>query len=250
MMMALPTTCYLYVSNAYISPRAWIEFRKIEFQIKNNIDPPEAPGAIFSSNGFSVYAKEYAGNFFFKNIFIVDSRNGSKIRSYFSKSGSIRQNMLILTDGECIEIDSVSKKNSVTRFKSYQTDLQKILNNIRRPAQPNEKFIHELLIENLEDKKMNTSQLALFHQKITSPLLSIVFSLMAFLMTVLATYSRRMRYTRMTLLITIIIIFQGTYFWIANAAAKDLKFVNANYMLIAVFIVASSILIFVKNRRL
>ncbi|MDR1334326.1 MAG: LptF/LptG family permease, partial [Holosporaceae bacterium] len=48
-------TCYLYASNAYISPYSWREFRSLEFKIKNNIDPPEKAGVFFSHEGFSVY---------------------------------------------------------------------------------------------------------------------------------------------------------------------------------------------------
>jgi lipopolysaccharide export system permease protein len=250
LMMALPITCYLYISNAYLSPKAWSNFREMEFQIKNNIDPPEAPGTIFSSSGFSVYAQEYIGNFFFRNIFIVDSRSKNKSCSYFSRSGSIRKNMLTLTDGERIEVDVASKKSSVTRFKSYQYDLKEILNNIKRPAQPNEKFMHELLLEDSGSDQVNTSLRALFHQKITSPLLTIVFSLMSFFMIALAPYRRKTKYIRMTMLIAMIIVFQGTYFWIANAAAKNLKFVDFNYILISISIVALTMLIFIKNRRL
>ena len=58
MFLATIVTAYLYVSNAYISPNAWTSFRRIEFEIKNNIEPPESAGSIFSINGFSVYAQE------------------------------------------------------------------------------------------------------------------------------------------------------------------------------------------------
>jgi lipopolysaccharide export system permease protein len=243
-------TCYLYVSNAYISPRAWTRFREIEFGIRNNVDPPEIPGTIFSKNGFSVYAQEYIGNFFFKNIFIVDSKNSSKSYAYFAKTGTIKNNMLILTDGERIEINDESNRNSITNFKLYQYNLNEILDNVKKAAQPNEKFMHVLLLENTGDKALDMAQKALFHQKITSPLLAIIFSLMAVLVILMAPYRRKKTYLRMIALIATIVVFQGTYFWITNASAKDLVFVTLNYVFVFASLFILVALICIRNRHL
>ena len=74
---------YLFFSNAYISPKAWTNFWQMEFNIRNNIDPPANSGLLFSNNGVSAYAQGYKGNLFFENIFIIDSRNSEKMNSYY-----------------------------------------------------------------------------------------------------------------------------------------------------------------------
>lgn len=242
-------TCYLYVSNAYISPKAWMKFREMEFEIKNNINPPESEGSIFSSSGFSVYAQEYVGDFCFKNIFIIDLRNTSKSYSYFAKSGAMRNSVLYLTDGERIEIDNNAQKNSITNFKSYRYDLKEVLGDAKRSSQPNEKFMYELYYEDTGNKALNTSQKALFHQKVTSPILAFIFSLMAFFMILLAPYKRKKSYSRMGCLIALIVFFQGTYFWVANASAKNLFFVKLNYFLIGSLALIFVMLICVKKER-
>jgi lipopolysaccharide export system permease protein len=228
---------YLYVSNAYVSPNAWREFRSIEFNIKNSIDPPEKTGAIFSNNGFSVYAQKYIGDFFFGNLFIVDARNSEKVYSYFAKSGTIKDNILILTNGERIEVDFLTRQNSVMHFQSYHCDLKKILKVQKKSAQPNEKYLNELL-QKCEDESLSKIQKALFHQKITSPLLAGIFPIISFLLIMLAPYTRKHSSFRMTLLIAIVVLFQGSYFWIANAAAKTPQFNALNYALIIFSIVA------------
>jgi lipopolysaccharide export system permease protein len=234
----LITVAYLYVGNAYISPDAWRKFRSLEFEIKNNIDSPEKTGVIFSNNGFSVYAQEYAGNFFFKNLFITDARNPEKTHSYFARSGTIRNNVLMLTEGERIEIDFTNHKNSIMRFKSYNYDLKEILKAKRNSPQPNEKFVDELL---REDGDVSTK--ALLHQKITSPLLAIIFPLLSFLLVLLAPYARRRSSWKIILLTAVVIMFQGGYFWIANAAGNNLEFAKLNYILIvsSIVIIAASI---------
>lgn len=222
---------YLYISNIYISPNSWREFRSFEFKIMNNISPPEKAGAIFSNSGFSIYAQRYMGDFSFENLFIIDVRNPGNTYSYFAESGKIQDNTLILMDGERIEVDFINHKNSIMHFKLYNYDLKKVLKIEKKTAQPNEKYIRELLQENKNTDVAKTFE-ALFHQKITSPLLAIIFPLLSFLLILLAPYVRHHQHKEMALLIAIIIVFQGSYFWIANAAAKNLEFVKLNYTLV------------------
>ena len=51
--LSMIITGYLYLSNAYISPLSWRKFRQIEFNIRNNVRPPNNAGQIFCSNNFS-----------------------------------------------------------------------------------------------------------------------------------------------------------------------------------------------------
>ncbi len=248
LLLATLITAYLYISNAYISPNAWKSFRRIEFEIKNNIEPPESAGSIFSINGFSVYAQEYVGNFSFRSLFILDLRDPKKSYSYYAKSGSIKNNTLFLENGERIEIDDITKKNSITRFKNYQYDLREILNVEKKSAQPNEKFMRELLANDTGNDAINMTQVALFHQKITSPILAFIFSLLSFLMVLMAPYKRGRRYFRIFILITLIVIFQGTYFWVTNAAARDFVFININYAMTLIPMLVIPLLIFWRNK--
>lgn len=232
-LMALATIVlsYLYVSNFFISPYSWKSFRSLEFEIRNNIEPPESAGLIFSNNNFSVYAQNYSGNLSFKNIFIIDSRIPNKSSAYFAKFGTIKNNVLYLNDGERIEMDYASQRSSVMNFASYNYDLKQILNSEKKAAQPNEKFPSELL-EKCADQTQTLAQKALFHQKMTSPWLAVIFSLLAFWLILLAPYTRKQTYIRMGILILLIVAFQGTYFWIVNAAAKSPNFTLLNYVMV------------------
>jgi len=245
--MVTMVICYLYISNSYISPYAWREFRTQEFNIKNNINPPEKAGTIFSKDGFSVYAQQYMGDFFFGNLFVIDNRTPDKVYSYSAESGTILNNVLVLTKGERIEIDFKSHKNSVVYFQSHNYDLSGILSFTERQIHPNEKHMDELL-ENNENEELHKTQVALFHQKMTSPLLAAVFSLLSFLLIFLAPYRRKSSPVRMIILMTLIVALQGSYFWIANAAAKDPKFINLNYILVASCLFIITTLIIRKSR--
>lgn len=232
MSLSALTFLYLNISNAYISPNAWSTFRRIEFEIKNNIEPPESAGSIFSINGFSVYAQKYRGNFSFDELFILDLRLPQKVFSYYAKSGSIINNTLILQKGERIEIDNESKKDSITKFDTYQYDLRDILKAERAAAQPNEKYMDELWRTKGRTDTASISQYALFHQKVAGPWLVFLFSFLCFAIIVQAPYKRVRKYFRIFVLILLIVAFQGTFFWISNAAAKDLKFVPFIYALV------------------
>ncbi|MDR2766269.1 MAG: LptF/LptG family permease [Holosporaceae bacterium] len=249
LVLATIVTGYLYVSNVYFSPVAWKKFRSLEFKIRNHIDPPESAGSIFSNDGFSVYAQEYLGDFYFRNIFIVDTRNPEKTYSYYADTGTIRNNILMLAHGERIEVDFRERRNSVVKFQFYNYDLREILKVESRPAQPNEKFIHQLLQDNGDNPEMTMAQRALFHQKTISPLLAVVFPLLAFLLTILAPHERRQTFWRISILLAVIMSLQGIFFWIANAGAKNLKLVSLNYALVIGLLLLLTLLIWWKCKK-
>lgn len=250
MILATSVAAYLYASNAYISPNAWNFFRQIEFEIKNNIDPPENSGSIFSINGFSAYAGEYAGNYSFRNLFVLNLKEPGKTLSYYAKKGSIKNSILLMEDGECIETNNLTEKNSITRFKVYRYDLREILKIEKKAPRPNEKYMMELLADNEENVNTVTERIALFHQKITSPILVFIFSLMSFLLILMAPHNKReKKYLRIFIFVTLLIVFQGVYFWVTNAAAKDLAFIKFVYALVSIPTLTLSALIFHKNNR-
>ena len=146
---------------------------------------------------------------------------------------------MYLQNGERLEINFDTHKNSSTRFKSYTYNLKEIIDAHASAERPNEKFLPELLKEIPNDVSKTKEQKALFHQKITSPLLSIIFSLLAFFLIVLSPYKRKVTYFRMRLLITIIILFQGIFLSFANIAAKNEIFSYINYFLVGILIIIS-----------
>lgn len=245
--LALLTCGYLYFNNACISPMSWREFRKMEFNIRNNIEPPDNAGPIFSSNKFSVYAQNYYGGFVFGNIFIVDTREKGKTYTLFAKKGEIENNVLSLYNGERLEIDFNNHKNSTTRFGSYVYNLKEILDIHEVRTNPNEKFLTELLEEIPNDVEKTREQKALFHQKILSPLLTMIFSLLAFFLVALAPYARKITYSRMALLITSMIVIQGSFLAIANISAKNDCFIYVNYVFVFILLIISSLIVREKH---
>ena len=232
MSLSLLICGYLYLNNAFISPMAWREFRQMEFNIRNNIEPPDNAGRIFSSSNFSVYAQKYYGSFVFGNIFIIDTREPEKTHTLFAKKGAINNNILSLSNGERLEIDFNNHKNSMTKFGTYTYNLREILDIHEAPARPNEKYLSELLKDTPDDSALNKEKKALFHQKILSPLFTIIFSLMVFFLIVLAPYARKITYSRLALLIMYIIVVQGNFLAFANISSKNEIFIYLNYVFV------------------
>lgn len=245
--LALLVCGYLYINNAYLSPISWREFRWMEFNIKNNIEPPDSAGQIFSSSIFSVYAQRYFGNFVFGNVFIIDTREPGKTYTLFAKKGSIDDNILSLSDGERIEICFNDRKNSITQFKSYIYNLRDIFNVNMTQSRPNERFFSELLEELPNDLGKTKEQKALFHQKILSPILTVIFSLMAFFLVGLAPYVRKITYSKIAFLITYIIFVQGGFLTFANIAAKNEVFIYINYTFVFIMFLISALVVREKH---
>ena len=240
--LALLVCGYLFINNAYISPMAWREFRQMEFSIRNNIEPPDNAGQVFSSKNFSVYAQKYYGSFVFGNVFIIDTRNEAKTYTLFAEKGAIDNNILSLSKGERLEVDFNNHQNSITRFGSYTYNLKEILGVCKMQIRPNEKYLSELLEEIPNNSALTKEQKALFHQKILSPVLAIIFSLMAFFLVGLAPYVRKITYSRIAFLITYIIVVQGNFLALANIAAKNEIFVFANYVFVFILLIISIII--------
>lgn len=237
--LALLVCGYLFINNAYISPMSWREFRKMEFNIQNNIEPPTNAGQIFSSKNFSVYAQKYYGGFIFGNIFIIDTRDTEKTYTLFAEKGAIDNNILTLSKGERLEINFDSHKNSIAKFRSYTYNLKEIFGMHEIQARPNEKYLSELLKEIPDDPALSREQKALFHQKILSPILAVIFSLIAFFLVGLAPYARKVTYSRIASLISCIIVVQGGFLALANISAKNEIFVYINYAFVCFLLIIS-----------
>ena len=226
---------YLYASNLYLSPAAWINFRNLEFSIKNNVALPENSGALFTSDKFSIYSKKYNGNFVFEDLYIIDSRDPNKKVIFLAEIGTVQGNNLILSDGELIEINNETQLKSLIKFSTCSHDLSKLIHSDRKALQSNEKFLNELLfsIDNESiSQKARKADRAMLHQKITSPLLAIIFALIAFIATILAPYSRKSSVTRIIIAFASIILIQGLYFWIINSASTNSIFIVINYLFV------------------
>ena len=157
----------------------------------------------------------------------------------FATKGAISNNILTLSNGERLEVSFRDRKNSVTRFQSYIYNLKEILDIHEAQTRPNEKFLTELLKEFPEDPSKTKEQKALFHQKILSPILAVIFSLMAFFLVGLAPYVRKITYSRIAFLITSIIIVQGSFLAFANIAAKKEIFNCINYVFVFIMLIIS-----------
>ena len=240
---------YIFVSNSYFSPKAWRNFRDLQFNIENNLDLPESSGVLFANNGVSAYAQYYNGNFVFRNLHIVDSRDPKKIKSYHADAGSLKRNTLTLSKGEKIEIDFEKKSNSITKFDSYRYDLSDLMKKKKRPRQPNEQYLDELFSVNSDSaKKEDKATRALLHQKLTSPFLALIFSFFAFMFVIFSPYSRNPKKNNW-LPIMFIIIVQGIYFWLINAAGGNGFFIPIIYLFIAALILGEGAFLFKEQRR-
>ena len=240
-LIMLATLCsgYVYISNAYLSPMAFQTFRKMEHNIKNNIEPPAHAGLIFAGDNFSVYSQQYLGNLFFGRVFIIDSRNPQKTQTLSARLGSIDKNILSLIDGERIEIDFQTKKNTSTTFRSYSYDMKDVFRSYMRNKGMNECFINELAIVDQDTKEIAFEKLALLHKKILASFLPILFALFAFGIVVFAPYSRKKNHNRIAILITIIIMIKGIFLSFANIAITNPMFSNFNYcVILSLFVIA------------
>lgn len=248
---------YLYLSNFYISPYSWREFRALETKITNNIRPPAKAGVIFKHGDLSIYAQKYRRNKLFENLAIVDNRNSHKKYIYFAKFGMIKNNTLFLKKGERIEVQKGFNKISTVYFKYYRYDLNKILQFIPKAEQANEKFFYELFEDYKEFKRAGESNIsadlkesvAMFYQKLISPLWAILCALIAFLFNILSAYKRKMSWSGTFFIVLTVLILQGVFFGVANASAKDLFFAKLNYILIFGALIVTILLILIRNRK-
>ncbi len=247
-----------YSLTLYATPKSFQTFRNLQWDIRYSFSHILLKEGVFNivSDKITVFIRERSGESELRGLLVHDSRNSEKPATVIAEKGAMVQTSsgarVIMFDGNRQEIDKKTNKLSVLYFDRYSFDLSGVTPKPEaRFREARERMVSELLTLKLADVG-NPKDFGKFvvegHQRLTTPINTIGFALIALVCLLLGDFSRRGQVNRILLAA---ILFLGL--WIGNLAlgnisAKNLQLVPFLYLSTAIPAVLALILLLFHPR--
>lgn len=194
------TAMVSFLIGNYILPTAYREFKDLQTFIRDNYAALLLQEGVFSTpmKGFTVYMRERTDNGLLRGLIVHDDREENKTVTYMAEQGKIVKGstgiMLMLDSGNRQEINQKTDEFSLLFFERYALDLDLFQKNPLgdRWREPTERYLDELFFpDDLENEEQRLALLAEGHFRLTWPLYSLLFSLLAYTVFASGEYNRR-----------------------------------------------------------
>ena len=183
--IALACSFFCFLISFYIMPYANKELRISRINFQNNYtNLAFTPQTFENLRKLTIYTKNRDNNRL-SGILLHDSRNKEYSTTVTAKNGEIRVEndsaLLYMEDGTVQKFNYSNKKSEILHFDSYVFNLSENRTDSEKMRwKAKERYFHELINPNdgsseLEISKYRTE----LHQRITYPILSIIFSIIA-----------------------------------------------------------------------
>jgi len=229
--LGLLGTVLVFFINIYIIPLSFQQFRNQEHQIKNQFSASLIrEGAFNLLHGITAYVRERGPQGEFKGIFIYNPHlpegKSENIHTIIAEEGFIHQGpngvALVLKNGSRQEKDKTTGKTSFFSFDEFVFDLEKtVKKESPRIAKPYEKSLSELFAEVPgEDEQTQGRMRAEGHQRLLTPWLALIDSLIVCLAMLKGDFNRKKKRHRVCLGAVLALFVHVTLYVLLNLSAK------------------------------
>lgn len=231
LILAMLVTAFLWIMTLWAAPSALAKMHHTQQIIKAQLSTLLFREGVFNSiiPGLTVYMKERGENGELHGIMIHDSRADDKLPStIFARRGVVvegnRGQEVLVYDGSRQEFNPETRTLNKLNFERYTIDLPDS-NPIReRWQEPEERTIFELLSPD-RDTQRDLENIRNFsieiHRRLTAPLLSMVFTLIALNALLLGPLDRRGMGLRIASAIGMVVLLQGLFLGVFNLAKNS-----------------------------
>jgi len=240
LMVAFVAMLIGYSLTLYGTPKSYQSFRDLQWDIRYNFAHVLLKEGVFNtiSSKITVFIRERTGESELRGILYHDTRKAEKPVTIVAKRGVLTKSnegaRVIAFDGNRQEIDKKTNRLSTLFFDQYTLDLSgftpKPENRFREAR---ERMVGELLSLKIEDVG-NPKDFGKFkvegHQRLTTPINTIVFALIALACLLLGDFSRRGQVNRILLAATLFVGLWVGNLGIINVIAKNLQMVPLLYL--------------------
>ncbi len=226
--LAVFLSIFLWVITMWITPVSLSKMQQMREELKSELSNFFFKEGVFNSvgKGLTVYINQKMDNGELAGLMIHDTRDKNKPPStILAKRGMIistnEGHQVIVYDGARQEISPKTGILQQLRFDQYTIDLPANQSVRKRWAEPAERTIWELLNPNIQDDQDLRNMRAFtieIHRRIISPLLALVFPLIALLALLLGPTDRRGQGKKISMAIIVIIIIEGLFLMSNNMA--------------------------------
>jgi lipopolysaccharide export system permease protein len=239
LLVALVSMLFGYALTLYGTPKSYQIFRNLQWDIRYSFSHILLKEGVFNviSDHITVFVRERSGESELRGLLIHDSRNKNKPATVIAEKGVMVKSSsgarVVMFDGNRQIIDKKTNKLSILYFDRYSFDLSSVtLKPEERFREARERMVDELLDLKIEDVG-NPRDFGKFkvegHQRLTTPINTLGFALIALVCLLLGDFSRRGQVKRILLASVIFVSLQITNLGLINISAKNLQLVPLLY---------------------
>lgn len=239
LLVALVSMLFGYALTLYGTPKSYQIFRNLQWDIRYSFSHILLKEGVFNviSDHITVFVRERSGESELRGLLIHDSRNKNKPATVIAEKGVMVKSSsgarVVMFDGNRQIIDKKTNKLSILYFDRYSFDLSSVTPKPEeRFREARERMVDELLDLKIEDVG-NPRDFGKFkvegHQRLTTPINTLGFALIALVCLLLGDFSRRGQVKRILLASVIFVSLQITNLGLINISAKNLQLVPLLY---------------------
>jgi lipopolysaccharide export system permease protein len=255
-LVALLSSMILFILSHIILPITYKNFKTLQNEIRNNSKELVIRDNLFvdMNENQTVFIGQLDDNNYFKEIFIQDRTDPSKLVELYSKDGYLvsKDNKLILFMNKGTRfLTRISQETTILDFNNYKLEIEKNKSKpvSNRVIEYNEFSFFELLKKANQNESKKGKLLAEAHSRNTVVLLPIVFVLIVMITILNSKYSRIASTYKKTISISFLIIIQSLFILIKNAVHSNVILLPLMYFC-PVIIISLSFLLIHKSQNL
>jgi lipopolysaccharide export system permease protein len=228
-----------YCMTLYVTPKSYQGFRDLQWDIRYSFAHVLLKEGVFNSisDKLTIFIRERKGQSELRGILYHDTTKTEKPVTIIAKRGVLTKNKdgarVTVFDGNRQEIQKKNKNLSILYFDRYTIDLTGITPKpSSRFREARERMVDELLKLRIQDVG-NPQDFGKFkaevHQRLTTPINTLVFTLIALVCLLLGDFSRRGQSKRILLASVIFFTIWVSNLGIINLSSKNLQAVPLIY---------------------
>ncbi len=238
LILAVLATVLGYSLTLWIIPSSVQNFREMQWNIRNDITGMLLQEEVFNKfgEGLTIYVRSHAANGELLGILVHDKRNPDKPVTLMAERGALvftdEGPRVLMLNGNRQQVTRGTGRLSVLYFDSYTVDMAKAAGGTdSRFRDARERSMAELFAATEAQLGANDFRRAKveLHQRFTSPLYNLGFTLIALACLLPAGFNRRGQGTQVMTAIGLMVAAQAAALGTTNLATNDLLFVPLMY---------------------
>jgi len=222
-------TLVCYAFTLYGIPASYREFKDMQYMLRDSYPTVLLQEGVFSNvmKGVTVYVRSRSDDGELAGIIVHDARDPERPVTMMAERGAIVSGdagpRVVLVTGNRQEVDEQDGRLSLLYFDRYSFDLSSVDPGMEnRWREPRERFLHELFFSPDQEKSVGYFHKLRMegHHRLSSPLLSLSFTLIALALLLGGDFNRRGQLWRVMSAIGIVIVMEVSHLGVKNLGEK------------------------------
>ena len=226
--LAVLATILGYILNLWVVPATLSSFRQYQWEIRNRMAAFLLQEGVFTpiSERLTVYVRSRDADGTLRGILVEDDRDKTARATILSESGRLMEGAngprALLFNGSRQEIDHQTGRLNVLTFEQNELDLgERATDNGARPPDMSEVSVAELLHPRFAQSQDRGKWVAEGHKRLSSPLSTVSFALVALIAVLSGTFRRHGGVVRPLAAVGVVVGLLAAGLAIDNLAARD-----------------------------